>query len=418
MPRLRLAQPLWLERPPRTLELPPLDRDVTVDIAVIGGGITGVSVAWIFAQSGLRVALLEAGRLARGSTAASTALLMQESDSDFVELVERYGERRALRIWQLSRRATRHMIRTLDELEISCGLSECDSVYFAARTAAVRKLRVEFDRRASAGLPGRWLDRSAMQRATGLEAASGIRTRGNGQADPYRACLGLARAARREGARLFERSPVERVVAGRHDVTVITRHGSVRADRVVVATGYATPFFKPLAANFRLMNTYVLATRPTTARERKAMGLDQVMLWDNSRPYYYARWTPDHRLLIGGGDRPYVTGRPRLRAFRERIARGAATLRKALAGACGNRLRVRVGRVVCHHAGRPPLHRRAPGLSPASLRAGLRWQRNDVRLPGGAAAVGSVRQPALSRPGLFAFDRAKSASKAKRLAAG
>ena len=44
------------------------------------------------------------------------------------------------------------------------------------------------------------------------------------------------------------------------------------------------------------------------------------MLWDTARPYHYARWTADHRLLFGGGDRPRVTGRQRVRAFREGVA--------------------------------------------------------------------------------------------------
>ena len=80
---------------------------------MVGGGITGVSTAWMFAKAGLRVGLVESARIGRGSTAASTALLMQEPDTDFVELAGRYGVRRARRIWQLSRKATRRFIRTL-----------------------------------------------------------------------------------------------------------------------------------------------------------------------------------------------------------------------------------------------------------------------------------------------------------------
>ena len=320
MPRLRLAQPLWLAHTARTLNLPPLDRAVEADIAVIGGGITGVSVAWTFARAGHRVALVEAERIAHGSTAASTALLMQESDCDFIELAERFGPRRARRIWQLSRTATRRLIKTLDELQIPCGLSECDSIYFETSPAAARRLRREFDRRRSARLPaGRWLDRAGMLHATGLKAAGGIRTRGNGQVDPYRACLGLAHASLLEGAALFEHSPVERIDVGRHDATVVTRNGRLHAEHVVIATGYATPFLKRLAASFRLMNTYVLATRRISARERRAIGLDDVMLWDTSRPYYYARWTDDGRLLLGGGDRPYTKGRRRTGTFQPRV---------------------------------------------------------------------------------------------------
>lgn len=273
----------------------------------------------MFARAGWRVALVEAKRIARGSTAASTALLMQEPDTDFVDLAAQYGTRRARRFWQLSQHATRQFIRTLRQLDVGSALSECDSIYYAASTRAVGQLRLEFDRRRAAAIRSQWLDRSAVRQSTGIAADAAIRTRGNGQVDPYRACLAFARAAQAEGALLFENSQVDRIEAGHRNVTITTNGGQLLADRVVVATGYATPFFKPLEAHFRVMNTYVSASRPTTIQERRAIGFGNVMLWDTSRPYYYARWTPDHRLLIGGGDRRYVAGQPRIRAFRERI---------------------------------------------------------------------------------------------------
>lgn len=320
MPRLRLAQPIWLDQAPRGPILPALDRTINVDIAIVGGGITGISAAWMFADAGLSVGLVDSARIGRGSTAASTALLMQEPDSDFVELAARYGARRARLIWQLSRTATRRLIRTIRELNIRCALAECDSIYYATRVDSARRLRAEYRRRAAAGLSATWLDESALRRAAGIGGLGAIRTHGNGQTDPYRACLGLARAARRQGVRLFEHSRVERIEAAKDGVSVFTRRGRLEADHVVIATGYATPFFKPLTAQFRLMNTYVVATRRMTARQRRAMGLGDVMLWDTARPYHYARWTADHRLLFGGGDRPRVTGGRRLRAFREGVA--------------------------------------------------------------------------------------------------
>jgi glycine/D-amino acid oxidase-like deaminating enzyme len=320
MPRLRLAQPLWLDRAARAPALPALDRTLKVDVAIVGGGITGVSAAWMFSKAGLRVALVESARLGRGSTAASTALLMQEPDSDFVELAARYGARRARLIWHISRAATRRLIRTLRELDIRCALAKSDSIYYATRVDSGRRLRLEYQRRAAAGLPAAWLDGSALHRAAGIKGTGAIKTHGNGQADPYRACLGFARAARRNGASLFERSPVERIETFPQGVSVITRRGRLEADHVVIATGYAALFYEPLSANFRLMNTYVVATRRITAPERRAIGLGDVMLWDTARPYHYARWTADHRLLCGGGDRPQVTGRRRVRAFREGVA--------------------------------------------------------------------------------------------------
>jgi glycine/D-amino acid oxidase-like deaminating enzyme len=125
------------------------------------------------------------------------------------------------------------------------------------------------------------------------------------------------RSAAAEGARIFERSAVVATSSSTTHVEVETDRGGIRASRVVIATGYATPYFKPLEARFRMMNTYVVCTRPLTPAERRRLGLRSVMLWDTGRPYYYARWTPDHRLLLGGADRPRVPEARRKAALAE-----------------------------------------------------------------------------------------------------
>jgi glycine/D-amino acid oxidase-like deaminating enzyme len=89
----------------------------------------------------------------------------------------------------------------------------------------------------------------------------------------------------------------------------------LESEQVVIATGYATPEFRPLAGRFRMYRTYVLATEPIRTRERRELGLSDVMVWDTERPYHYARWTPEHRLLLGGGDRPLRPGARRRQQF-------------------------------------------------------------------------------------------------------
>jgi glycine/D-amino acid oxidase-like deaminating enzyme len=325
MPRLRLNQSLWLDgaAAPRAHRCPRLTRSLDVDVAVIGGGITGAAVAWRFATAGVRVALLEANRIGRGSTAGSTALLMQEPDEDFGVLSKQYGRSAATRIWRLSRSATRELVGTLRRLRVRCDLTLRDSVYYAETIRELSRLRDEHRRRAAAGVGGRWLDAAAVRRVAGFDAPAAIRTRGNAQVDPFAACAGLMRAAARKGALIFERSPVVATHSSPHGVVIETDRAAVRADRVIVATGYATPYFKPLEARFRMLNTYVIATRPLAADERRRIGLQQVMLWDTGRPYYYARWTADHRLMLGGGDRPKVRESQR----RAALAAGARAVR-------------------------------------------------------------------------------------------
>jgi glycine/D-amino acid oxidase-like deaminating enzyme len=322
MPKLRVSHPLWLDGPPgrRSHQYPKLAQDLHVDVAIVGGGITGAAVAWTFARAGVRVAVLEQARVGRGSTAASSALLMQEPDTDFAELALRYGSKKARRIWQLSRAATRECVQTLKALKIRCQLEELDSVYYALRRSAGSRLHDEWRRRRRAGIAGRWLDAAALARATGIRGAGAIRTVGNAQVDPYLACVGLVRGAAALGARIFERSPVDKISADANGATLTSGRSVVRCDRVIIATGYATPYFKDLAARFHMWQTYVVATRRVPSRIRRALGLGNVMLWDAGRPYHYARWTRDHRLLLGGGDRSRVPERQRRQALREGVA--------------------------------------------------------------------------------------------------
>jgi glycine/D-amino acid oxidase-like deaminating enzyme len=313
---LHVGTPVWLARESlrRAPVYPSLAGRCEVDVAIVGGGMTGAGVAATFAEAGVRVAVLEGGRLGRGSTAASTALLLQEPDKGLLELGRLYGTRSARRIWELSHDAARSLVSTIRRLDIACDLVERDAVYFTTRSDTA--LRAEHERRRRLGVTaGTWLTPGPLRELTALPGRGAIRTTGNAQFNPYKACLGLLRAASRTGALVFEQSPVVRIDRTRHGVTVLTRRGAVLARSVVIATGYATPGFQPLAGRFSMHHTYVLATAPMDARQRRELGLGDVMVWDTDRPYHYARWTADWRLLFGGEDRPVTSGRRRAAAF-------------------------------------------------------------------------------------------------------
>jgi glycine/D-amino acid oxidase-like deaminating enzyme len=310
---LRFGTPLWLQtgRLQRRQRYPSLTTRIEADLAIVGGGMTGALVAQTFASSGFAVVVLEANRVARGSTAASSALLLQEPDQGLGELSQRYGVARARRIWQLSQQAVRDFRRLLTSLPESIDLFERDTIYYASTSDAGRQLRDEHSRRLRAGFDAEWMTPGSLRRATGIPGFGAIRTTGNAQFDPYRGCLALLRSASASGADIFERSEVTRIQPVHDGVRVHTARGRVDARRVVLATGYATPHFKPLAGRFRMYRTFVLATARLGQPERREIGLGDVMVWDTGRPYHYARWTADGRRLLGGGDRPARPGMQR-----------------------------------------------------------------------------------------------------------
>jgi glycine/D-amino acid oxidase-like deaminating enzyme len=279
--------------------------------------MTGALVAHAFATAGISATLLEAASVGRGSTAASSALLLQEPDLELTQLTRRYGARAGRRIWQLGQDSVRGLVALLKRLKVRCDLTARDAIYYTRDGEGAQRLRREFSLRRRRGFEADWLSPGELRRMTGISGRGAIRTRGNAQFDPYRGCLGVLRSAAASGAQVFERSEVRHIDADRDRVRLRTRDGILDARRVVIATGYATPQFRPLAGRFRMYRTYVLATDPIDRTQRAEIGLPDVMVWDTERPYHYARWTPDHRLLLGGGDRLVRPGPSRRRQFQK-----------------------------------------------------------------------------------------------------
>jgi len=288
---------------------------------IVGAGITGAITAYLFSKAGVDVVVVDAHRVGAGSTSASTALLMQEPDKDFSELASRYGRRDAKEIWKSLIAATRELAREIRRLAIDCDFHQRESIYFTLDKRKMGRLEREMRARRRAGLPGRWLAGAALPRRTGIRGAAAIATAGNAQVDPVKACQGFIKASVKSGARVFESSPVRTITVDKSGVHVKFARGGIRAQQVIVATGYATSMFKRLAGRFRMKDTFVIATRPLlkgdTSIRRK------VMLWDMERPYHYVRWTADSRLILGGEDLTHRRGSltpARMKKGRERLS--------------------------------------------------------------------------------------------------
>jgi glycine/D-amino acid oxidase-like deaminating enzyme len=322
VPRLRHGQPLWLDQRPLPKRKYPKHRGaLTVEVVIVGGGITGAICAYVFSNAGISVALLESKDIGRGSTVASTALLMQEPDRDFADLARRFGGPATRRIWMALARATADLTRTIRALKIDCDLRARDSVYYTIDPKKVAALREEFETRKRAGLPGRWLSSTSLHHMTGMTAQAAIATPGNAEVNPIHACHGFLSAAVARGAKVFERSPA-RITSSQEGVLVRTAGGSIAAKVAVIATGYSRPGFEPYVGRFRMKDTYVIATRRLPLRVRRAIRGSRAMGWDTDRPYYYFRWTTDGRLLVGGAD----TNHRAVKGSRKRISKARARL--------------------------------------------------------------------------------------------
>jgi len=99
---VRTESPFWLMKSGYLKVYPSLSEDVKVDFAIMGGGISGALQAWHISNKGASVALIDRWHIGMGSTCASTALLQYDVDKSLHELIEIFGERKAVRAYEMS----------------------------------------------------------------------------------------------------------------------------------------------------------------------------------------------------------------------------------------------------------------------------------------------------------------------------
>jgi glycine/D-amino acid oxidase-like deaminating enzyme len=154
-------------------------------------------------------------------------------------------------------------------------------------------------------------------RETAIASAGAIRTRG-AVLDPYRACAGMASVAESRGARLYEKSAVTRIRAGKQHVDVQTEGGTVRADFVIVATGALIQDLRALRRHLRADHTYGIVTAPLPAAMRRAVGKRGAVLDDLAGEGRIIRWMDGDRIFVRGGRQDAVPERARERAITQR----------------------------------------------------------------------------------------------------
>jgi len=276
----------------------PLNASMTVDVAVIGGGITGALAAEHLTARGYSVCVIDREVPGRSSTAASTAMLLWEIDTPLSELALYYGFDKAASIYRRSTIAVSGLARLIDRLDIPCRLRPRSSLYLTSNTGGARELQQEMELRERAGLPGDFLSHPYLMTEFEIEREGGILSPGAAEADPLLLCWALLEVAARRGARLVNEAATRLDCEGGH-VTIATEgRFVVQAAHAVLATGYSAPGME-MPALHRATSTWAIATIP---QDPSKLWRERALIWEDSHPYLYARTTYDNRIVIGGED--------------------------------------------------------------------------------------------------------------------
>jgi gamma-glutamylputrescine oxidase len=303
-----------------SLSFPSLDTAVKADVAIVGGGYTGLSAALHLAEAGVDVVVIEADRVGAGASGRNGGQLHsgQRRDQDWLEA--RLGREDARHLWTLAEEAKVLVKDLIARHGIACewraGLIETAHKRRLVRDeiAYVEKLKTEYGYE-----PVEWLGRDALAAAIGTDVYfGGRRDMGAGHLHPLKFAQGLARAAAKAGARIFEGTRATRLRHAGGGGTEIAcmaasgqaalgdtsaERGRVTADMVILAgNGYLDGVDEETEARVMPIDNYLVATEPIGAGRKGGIIPGGEAVSDSRFVVYYFRPDAEGRLVFGGGE--------------------------------------------------------------------------------------------------------------------
>ncbi|MEO7908313.1 MAG: FAD-dependent oxidoreductase [Roseiflexaceae bacterium] len=273
------------------------------DVAIVGGGYTGLAAARELARRGVSVALLEARTLGWGASSRNGGMVLTGLKLEVEQLVSKYGLQTARRLFAASLKALNCVEQIVADEQIECDFARsghlllaCKPAHFRAFAREAELLERDFGHSTKLVLP------SQLRKEIGSDAyVGGLVDEASAGINPARYVAGLAHAAQRAGAQLYQQAPVERIERMGADWQLTTPRGKLRASAVLLASGgYSGAATPMLRRKIVPLGSYIIATEPLTERLARELSPHNRMIFDSKRFLYYFRLTPDRRMLFGG----------------------------------------------------------------------------------------------------------------------
>jgi gamma-glutamylputrescine oxidase len=286
----------------RSLTCPTLQGDVVADVVVIGAGFTGLSAALELAEAGYKVVVLEAETVGFGATGRNGGQICTGFSPGQAKLESQLGHADALKCFAIAEASKVLIEQRIAKYDIDCDL-RWGYLHCAKRPGQVDALKVWHDEYEELGYHGcEILSADEIGAKVGTKLYHGaLREPRAGHFHPLNYCLGLAEAAQKAGAVIYERSRVTDVDTGDKPWARCAA-GKVTAKFMIIAgNGYLGKTVKPLYGRVMPVTSFIMTTEPLGDDVARSLIRDNEAVADTNFILDYFRRTADNRLLFGGG---------------------------------------------------------------------------------------------------------------------
>lgn len=315
-----LPPSLWAETAVPAPRLDRLEGRREVDLAIIGGGFSGLCAALFARDRGLSVAVLEANDIGWGASGRNNGQIIPTlSRRDPADIIARFGAERGERIVAMVRDSADLVFGTIRSLGIACNAEQTGWIQPAHSPGRVALARRRFEAWGAHGAPVEFYDRSRVSELLGTSTYfGGWGNRTGGHVNPLSLARGLAEAAQRAGVLVLTRTPARAMQMNGDRWELTTPSGRVMASKVIIATNaYTDDLWPGLRRTIVTVNSWQLATSPISEPARSSILPGRQAVSDTRGELGFFRYDVDHRLVTGGASfRPFGAEG----SLRERVA--------------------------------------------------------------------------------------------------
>ena len=285
----------------------PDEGTITADVAIIGGGYCGLSAALELAESGIDVAVFDAGRSGWGASGRNGGFCcMGGSGKSYAQLSKKFGDDQTRHFAKLQRSAIDLVASRLEEWNIDADRHSDGEVILAHKANRVAELRKEAEENNHfTGIESEFLTKDEL-RERGLcaqETHAGLHVKKGFGLHPLKYLAGLHRACVTKGVRIFEQATIEDLQDTGDGYILTCKNVRISANKVVIATNGYSAENLPDWIGGRLMPVFsgILVTRPMSDHELATQGwTSDLMAFDTRILLHYFRKLPDNRFMFGG----------------------------------------------------------------------------------------------------------------------
>jgi glycine/D-amino acid oxidase-like deaminating enzyme/nitrite reductase/ring-hydroxylating ferredoxin subunit len=283
----------WIDSTPET-KFPRLTQDVVVDVAIVGGGIAGLTAAMLLKRAGKTVAVLESRKIVTGASGHTTAKVTSLHQLIYADLLHNLGSNKARVYAESNQAALERIANFVQEEKIDCDFSRRSAYTFTESESGLKEIEAEVAAALELGLPASFVQETSLPFAI----AGAVRFDHQAQFHPRKYLLHLAQCIQGDGSAVFEETRVLKVDEETTACRVITDSHTVTAQDVVITTHLPILDSGLFFAKTHPKRSYLVGARidPDRAPEGMFIGSGQ--------GYFSIRTTPDRDgllLLVGGG---------------------------------------------------------------------------------------------------------------------